>query len=113
MFGFSLTTLIVTIFGTLSAVSTLLVISACVVSGRATRDSESMFNAYLQERKGVSDPELFAISQIQHRNFHAPAPQAKHRQYSGDEAEQGGVELDVPAEAEQVLSAVEDVQQTV
>lgn len=72
-----------------------------------------MFNAYLQERKGMPNPETFTISQIKHRNFHAIEPQAGHRQFSGDDDPQDARDIDVSTASEAIASTVDDVERAV
>lgn len=90
MFGFSLITLLVATFGTLSALSALLVIGACVASGNASRHSELAFEVYMQQQEEERRKRKAANSSLAGHRTYSPAAPVSNAEVSEAEVQGGG-----------------------
>lgn len=114
MFGFSLAMLIVTTFGVMSAISTLIIIGACIASGRSSRSNEMALELYLHHKRlGITDQDGPVASRHGHRTYQRAPSQSDHRSRSDVLSQSGADVAESSSHAEKDSSQTRDLEQSV
>lgn len=69
MFGFSLFGMVITLFGTLSAISTFIILACCVVAGKSSKREEAAFRSYLLQKQMLANLADTSSTEVAHRNY--------------------------------------------